>query len=48
MNIFTYGIRSILRLAFVYTFIRGMYAVSGDISAARTKKKRASEAKEQD
>jgi len=39
MNIITYSIRSLLRGAFVYTFIRGMFAVGSDISAARKEKR---------
>ena len=43
MNIITYSIRSLLRGAFVYTFIRGMFAVGGDIADARKEKRRAKE-----
>ncbi len=38
MNIITYSIRTLFRGVVLYTFLRGIFAVGGDISAARKEK----------
>ena len=43
MNIITYSIRTLFRGAVLYTFLRGIFAVGGDISAARKAKRQAKE-----